>query len=1191
MMACGLLSLGRSRWIAIVTSLAASALVFLAAEVTHGQTPIPTISSVDPTSPYCILQRSEVDTDRLLTITGEDLTAFGPDGRIQFLNTHTQEETPVFRQNIDWRDPRRISIDMSDVDLRFRSDRQLMLQVRVISAESEQLASEWSDEFTFARNRSACGTDARFPPTSPIRGIEGDLWADVVLGEVDFTQTGENRVVPFKVFNPGGVVVDRSVEPGRAYVWDSSNSRILGIDLSKCYAATGACAADIILGQPSGFDHSACNGDNAVQNFPYRAIASAETLCGARDIALSPGETHTFVTMAVDNRGSLYVPDSVNHRILKYENPFETDSIADRVWGQADFSGMACNRGRPQRPTAESLCFHSPSNQSVTNWYGNGVEIDAQGNMWVADGGNNRVLRFPADLESGEIAKTADLVIGQRDLRSSVPGNSLRRLQGPSAVRMSKDGQLYVADTVNDRVLVFEPPFESGMEASLEFGRDFYRPTALEIDPLGRGIWVVNAGNRMIELWDDAGGSVVQVLGKDSYRPDRNCGEPLFELPRAPRMCQVAGSVGIDNAGNILVPVFLDTADVFVFSTLPDTNTGAVGNAVRRVFYPPIKPNLKDRVGLHSPKGIAIWQDQLIISDIGRVLFWNGLEDLYNGRPADGVVGDEQNEEEWDHCCGRIKVDDAGRLWVLGLEGRHFLDIYELPLTAESVPIHTVWKRDYSLPVLGSDDVIELGERVFGIAPVGNGDYVWLSDTDNHRVIRIRDPLLQPTVDVVLGQENARDTSCNQGRFRPNDRAKIKSGAHMDALCFPGALSVDKIGNLFVSDHSLEVDGNQRLLVFSPLLTPANNTSAIFAPSATMGFFESAPTPSRLFVGRGADRFQIRETHHTLTAATWEPAFDSTNRMVVGYNAYVGPRFVGVYDDPLGPNDLPTSYLYDFGGMYYTAAFDRHDNLYVGDINRGRLLIYKNPFGNTPSEELRQPDVAEGPVPSHPVSIQSAHPSFSYCLLRRSSRDYETTLQLEWEGLEGISGLTLEFRKVTSAYRDYLYLRPEFFSGDGSTIRLNQRHLWQRLWPHIDKVTLTVRLLAGGSDGHPISNWSPAFLLANDASACGIALPTPTPTPTPVPTETPTPSPTPVPTNTPTPTVTSAPLPSPTPSPTEMPVPPTQENPISTPGASAEPTAPPASEPASGIRLGQWLPVAIIGILAATIGIAWRRRR
>ncbi len=73
-------------------------------------------------------------------------------------------------------------------------------------------------------------------PREPVRGVEGDLWADVILGKPDYSEITPNEVVPFKVNNPGGVFVDRSVSPGRAYVWDSSNSRILGIDLATCYA-------------------------------------------------------------------------------------------------------------------------------------------------------------------------------------------------------------------------------------------------------------------------------------------------------------------------------------------------------------------------------------------------------------------------------------------------------------------------------------------------------------------------------------------------------------------------------------------------------------------------------------------------------------------------------------------------------------------------------------------------------------------------------------------------------------------------------------------------------------------------------------------------------------------------------------------------------------------------------------------
>ena len=932
----------------------------------HAQATEPAIRSLDPEPPHCVLRNSENAGDRLLAVTGNDLLAYG-DRRVQFLNVATGHESILFDQQVSWQDSRRIWIDMAEVSQHFRTESRLHLRVRIVSAQASGPASAWSDEFILARDMASCGLRRPFPPTSPIRGVAGDLWADVTIGQRDFSQMGEHRVVPFKVFNPGGVVVDRTADPGRAYIWDSGNSRILGIDLAKCYEGAGPCSADVVIGQPSLYDHAGCNGDSGLENFPDRSVASAETLCGIPDTSLSPGEAHTFVTMAVDGQGNLYVPDSLNHRVLKYESPFEEDSVADRVWGQEDFSGMACNRGDFDEPTAETLCFHSPANQSHTNWYGNGVDIDAHGDMWVADGGNNRVLRFPFDPDSGEIAAAADLVLGQRDFRSAEVGDTLDRLHGPSAVRVDDSDWVYVADTINNRILVFKPPLKSGMRADMEFGSGFDRPTSLEIDPSGRGVWVVDAGNRMVELWDGAGVSILQVLGKDSYRPGHECGEAMFEWPDTPRMCDLAGSVGIDARGDLLVPVYLAAADVFRFPALATgADTTAVGPVDRRLFYPPSGANFQDRVGLHSARGVAVWQDQLVVSDIGRLLFWNGLETLYNGRPADGVIGDEFEVAEWTHCCGRIKVDAGGRLWVLAFEGIHFLDVYQLPLTEESVPLHTMWKDSTSFPVLGTTERIALGGRVFGIAPEGNGSLLWLSDTDNHRVLRIRDPLTDPVVDVILGQPDTTGTLCNQGRFRADDRSEIGGGGHRDVLCSPGALSIDRMGNLYVSDHALEVEGNKRLLVFSRSSTPSGNSQTIFAPHAEKVFLLSERTPSYLSTGSGGDRERIGESWHPFTAATWEPAFDSTNRMVVGYNAYFGPRFVGVYDDPLGSDELPTSYLYDFGSMPYAATFDDNDNLYVGDINRARVLVYKSPFSSSAPEPVeRQP--LEGPCTRSPV--------------------------------------------------------------------------------------------------------------------------------------------------------------------------------------------------------------------------------
>ena len=814
---------------------------------------------------------------------------------------------------------------------------------------------------------------APFPRTKAVRGVAGDLWADVIIGQPDFSQVSEEQVVPFKVFNPGGVVVDRSVSPGRAYVWDAGNNRILGIDLRTCYAGPGPCVADVVIGQPSGFDHSACNGDSNVQDYPLRAAATARTLCGITDVAISVDEEHTFVTMAVDAQGNLYVPDSLNNRVLKYIRPFETDSIADEVWGQSDFSGMVCNRDRKGLvPASDTLCFHSYSFRSRLGWFASGVEIDRAGNLWVADAANHRVLRFPRNRSTGAIAKQADLVLGQPDFRSNDWGNGLKNLDSPAAVRSDARNHVYVADKGNNRILVFKPPFTSGMSASSVFGSDFNRPTSLEIDPQNNGVWVNDSENKMLVLWDWEGASVLKVLGKYSYEPDGKCGDlDLTRVPGNPGTCVSGGGFGIDAEGNVLMPVVRHTQDVLRFpAPIPRLGSGTTRLPDKRLFYPPGGINFKGDRELRNSHGIAVYGDQLISSDTKRLLFWNGVAALKNGTPASGVVGETYWSPEWETCCGDISVDGAGRLWVLGSDASHFIRVYQLPLTENSVPIQTISTFRASFPVLGSSERVLLGPTTFGIpaaelhsgggnvtggpyirgiAPVGNGESIWISDSHNHRILRLRNPLGEPVVDAILGQKSATGNKCNRSAYiGPWDRPQDEAGAPgADTLCYPGAVAIDRLGNLFVSDHSLEISGNWRLLVFPPHAIPAGNTSTIFAPAATKVFSDLGALEESYFAHSWQPRRSVETGRAYLRSrqtATWEPTFDSTNRMVVGYNSYMGPRFVGFYDNPLGPSTIPDGFLNDFGSMPYAATFDEDDNLYVADLNRNRILIYWKPF-------------------------------------------------------------------------------------------------------------------------------------------------------------------------------------------------------------------------------------------------------
>jgi DNA-binding beta-propeller fold protein YncE len=637
-------------------------------------------------------------------------------------------------------------------------------------------------------------------------------------------------------------------------------------------------------------------------------------------------EAGAFANLALDTNANLYVPDWGNNRVLRYDNPFGTDTTADDVWGQDDFEDNLCNQGRGVgHPDAASLCLFRGG--SYNGWFVAGVAIDAQGNLWVADGLNNRVLRFPADV-SGQPVYTADLVLGQSDFTSWEPGSALNRMSGPSAVRVETSGKVYVADADNSRVLFFNPPLASGMSASGTLGSGFRLPTGLELDPAG-GVWVSDRSNNQLLLF--VNGVVTKVLFKDVQDNSGTCGgnytgdgPPFYsegddQYFDSYNVCDSAGSIGIDSDGNIFVTGSTFVQDVWRFpSPIPTPTSGIAHSADARIFEPYqfAMQNEAGPAGIFSARGVAVAAGQLIVADAGRLLFWNNPPHLTNGQQADGYVGAPNPFVHFPPHFGRIRADQTPRLWTL--RGDEIL-VYSLPLSTGATPVHILAAP---LPVLGGgslswDDALTIGS----IAPAGQGDRLWVADPHRHRVFRIRDPLTNPVVDIVLGQTGLSGTQCNQGRGQ--------SSPSRNSLCYPGAVVLDPSGNLWVADHALEVEGNHRLLEFDAGLFPDTPPTALFA------------IPASRVLGTGGS-FTGPSCQDAL-CGPWEPAFSSAGHMVVGLNGYIGSRFPLVYMNPLVSQQVDT-YLKDFYSMPYAATFDSDSNLYVASLNRNRVLIYLSPF-------------------------------------------------------------------------------------------------------------------------------------------------------------------------------------------------------------------------------------------------------
>ena len=271
---------------------------------------------------------------------------------------------------------------------------------------------------------------------------------------------------------------------GNLYVADNDNNRVLEYNTPFAGCGSFPCVgggANRVFGQGGSFTSNtvnkgglsadslnfptgvaldagsnlyvADNGNNRVleYNTPLTSGTTADTVFGqggsftSNNIGVSADSLHSPTGVALDAASNLYVADNVNNRVLEYNTPLTTDTTADAVFGQGGnfASGTANNGGL----SADSLS--SPG----------AIAVDASGNLFIADNGNNRVLEYNSPLTTDT---TADRVFGQGGSFTSGTANhgglSGDSLSQPTGVAVDRAGNLYVADENNSRVLEYDRP-------------------------------------------------------------------------------------------------------------------------------------------------------------------------------------------------------------------------------------------------------------------------------------------------------------------------------------------------------------------------------------------------------------------------------------------------------------------------------------------------------------------------------------------------------------------------------------------------------------------------------------------------------------------------------------------------------------------------------------------------------------
>jgi hypothetical protein len=300
-----------------------------------------------------------------------------------------------------------------------------------------------------------------------VAGALSDTWvlsnADGTTGAPAWTELAPSGSAPFRgyasgVYDPStnalavfGGVGTTDVGPGLGVTGTNTSFVLSDANGLQGPGSAGDTTADRVFGQGGIFTSNAC--DNGGVN--------AASLCEPE-------------FPAVDVAGDLYVADIQNNRVLEYNTPLVSDTTADHVFGQlGSFASSTCNKGGV---SADSLCFTVPGVAAGS------VATDANGNIYIGDGSNSRVLEYNSPLAvtaaPGSGDTTADLVFGQFGNPASGTcysgGVSADSLCDPGVGAVDSFGNLYVTDgnaaTQVSRVLRYNSPLTTDTTADLVLG-------------------------------------------------------------------------------------------------------------------------------------------------------------------------------------------------------------------------------------------------------------------------------------------------------------------------------------------------------------------------------------------------------------------------------------------------------------------------------------------------------------------------------------------------------------------------------------------------------------------------------------------------------------------------------------------------------------------------------------------------
>ena len=822
--------------------------------------------------------------------------------------------------------------------------------------------------------------------------------ASVVLGQASFYDRNSGSG-PGQFTNPSGLAMDGA---GNLWVADSYNHRVLRYSPPF----TTGKSADLVIGQTSlylgftpayvaadnvvyprsiTFDRNGklwvADGRNRVLRFtpPFITGMSADLVIGADNFTSWPSgpvaanrfcsSNYRSPYIGSDASGSLWVSDSYCHRVLRFSEPFYNGMPANLVLGQQDFSSYAGTWPPNER------AFSYPA----------GMGFDLEDNIWVADVVNLRVLKFERPYVSG---KAAALVVGQPDFyaHNTTEWNSVSRnkLYYPNGADFDGQGNLYVADDGNNRVVQFRPPFSNGMDADIVIGQpNFNSRTAgagpssfggdglfleasgfVYTDPQGR-IWVSDRQNQRVMLFEPGGNRSFNAVGNSSFTLQWdsafNSAQTVYlaEISQTPDFAS-----GVTASGEITSVSHSFTGleeGVRYYSRVQAKNLDGIYTDYLNLGSIQLKP-----VPPGNLSGVAVSSSSII---------WNwtpGPAGTYQafsstGGILSGVLGEGTS---WYLQVGLAPNTTYSCFIRITTESGEADSVVSSAVTGAPTPglpqfLTNGQAADY---VLGQTNFVSAvsGRTASAVGSVAHAvtdksGNLWVTDEGNCRILKFEPPFSAGmSASLVIGAANFTSMGCIAARNRLNS---------------PRAAAFDAEGRLWVSDA-----GGHRVLMFNPPFSNGMDADLVIGQADFTSYLRSSEPygldPAGLALDKEgslwvADSYNSRVMRFSPPFYNGMPAASSVGYYAASTNSGSLRNPEGVAIDSEGGlwvADTGNNRIMEFippfsagmqasviiGRLRYAAmpdsmaspkglAFDSDGNLYVAD-GYARVLAYKKPF-------------------------------------------------------------------------------------------------------------------------------------------------------------------------------------------------------------------------------------------------------